>query len=189
MIERFNLTVCPGASNMTTPSGESETLNILIEEDLEAVVDYSSDTSFFDHYESKTDTHVSDDESCHPPNPFPERDVAATQTALRPTLDVEPTLVTSNPLDEQQQQAIRENERAQRIAKTKSRLQRRRDYVFKPLTVDERLKRSDGQTLTTWGPGSETTTSEELATRETLCKRFVERCTITPSQYKARLMS
>ena len=124
---------------MTPPSGESETLNTLLEEDLEAVVDYGSDTSFNDHYESKTDTHVSDDESRHPPNPFPERGVVATQTALRPTLDVEPTLVTSNPLDAQQQQTIREDERAQRITKTKSRLQRRRDYVFNPLTVDERL--------------------------------------------------
>lgn len=81
---------------MTLPSSESETLNILLEEDLEAVVDDGSDTSFLDHYESKTDTHVSDDESRHLPNRFPERVVAATQTALRPTLDVEPTLVTSN---------------------------------------------------------------------------------------------
>ena len=41
---------------MTPPSGESGTLNTLLEEDLEAVVDYGSDTSFIDHYESKTDT-------------------------------------------------------------------------------------------------------------------------------------
>ena len=70
-----------------------------------------------------------------------------------------------------------------------STLKGQRDYVFKPLTVEERLKQSTGQTLLTWGINPEATTPEELATRKALRERYLEPCITTQSQYKARLTS
>ena len=88
---------------MTSSGHESKTLNDLFVEDLEEAVDYGSDTSFLEDYESKPSP-KGKDETRHTPNPFPEHGVADTLTSMRSAPGETPISPITNPLDEQQNQ-------------------------------------------------------------------------------------
>uniref|UniRef100_M4BK35 Uncharacterized protein n=1 Tax=Hyaloperonospora arabidopsidis (strain Emoy2) TaxID=559515 RepID=M4BK35_HYAAE len=62
-----------------------------------------------------------------------------------------------------------------------------RDYVFTPLSVEERLRETTGQTLATWTIGPGATSPERVASGEPLRERYLEPYLTTQSQYKARL--
>ena len=53
-------------------------------------------------------------------------------------------------------------------------LKNQRDYVFTPLSVDERLRQTTGQTLATWTIGPGTTPPEEVASGQALRERYLE---------------
>uniref|UniRef100_A0AAV1UY12 Uncharacterized protein n=1 Tax=Peronospora matthiolae TaxID=2874970 RepID=A0AAV1UY12_9STRA len=59
------------------------------------------------------------------------------------------TIIT-NPLDMQQQLLVQREEKAQRHVQMATTLERQRDYVFTPPSVEERLRQAAGQTLATW---------------------------------------
>ena len=66
-------------------------------------------------------------------------------------------------------------------------LRNQRDNVFTPLSLEERLRQTTGQTLATWTIGPGTTSPEEVASGQALRERYLEPYLTTQSQYKARL--
>uniref|UniRef100_A0AAV1UZQ4 Uncharacterized protein n=1 Tax=Peronospora matthiolae TaxID=2874970 RepID=A0AAV1UZQ4_9STRA len=66
-------------------------------------------------------------------------------------------------------------------------LERQRDYVFTPPSVEERLRQAAGQTLATWVIGHGPKTPEEVVSCQSLRERYLEPDLTTQSQYKARL--
>uniref|UniRef100_A0AAV1VGJ8 Uncharacterized protein n=1 Tax=Peronospora matthiolae TaxID=2874970 RepID=A0AAV1VGJ8_9STRA len=66
-------------------------------------------------------------------------------------------------------------------------LERQRDYVFTPPSVEERLRQAAGQKLATWVTGHEPKTPEEVVSCQVLRERYLEPHLTTQSQYKARL--
>uniref|UniRef100_A0AAV1UB35 Uncharacterized protein n=1 Tax=Peronospora matthiolae TaxID=2874970 RepID=A0AAV1UB35_9STRA len=66
-------------------------------------------------------------------------------------------------------------------------LERQRDYVFIPPSVEERLRQAAGQTLATWVLGHGPKTPEEVVSCQALRERYLEPHLTTQSQYKARL--
>uniref|UniRef100_A0AAV1UXX5 Uncharacterized protein n=1 Tax=Peronospora matthiolae TaxID=2874970 RepID=A0AAV1UXX5_9STRA len=66
-------------------------------------------------------------------------------------------------------------------------LERQRDYVFTPPSVEERLRQAAGQTLATWVIGHGPKTPEEVVSCQALRERYLEPHLTTQSQYKARL--
>ncbi|CAI5737337.1 unnamed protein product [Peronospora farinosa] len=111
------------AHSMTPPGSESQTLRDLIEDNLDEAVDYESDTVFVGPDGSPLATLTGEDDTRHAPNPFPERGAADALTALRDPPDVSSTVTVTNPLDEQQQQTIDQEEGAKRRTKNMARLQ------------------------------------------------------------------
>ncbi|CAI5702380.1 unnamed protein product [Peronospora effusa] len=172
---------------MTPPGSESQTLRDLIEDNLDEAVDYESDTVFVGPDGSPLATLTGEDDTRHAPNPFPERGAADALTALRDPPDVSSTVTVTNPLDEQQQRAIDQEEGAKRRTKNMTRLQDHRQYRFKPPTVEERLKEASGHSLSGWTIGPEAISPEDVATRTALRQRYLEPHITTQSQYLARL--
>ena len=104
---------------------------------MEEAVDYGSDTSVSGDARTTSDAPMSE---VHPPttlSPFAERGDA----------------IINNPLDEQQQLTVQREESARRHAQMVTTLKNQRDYVFTPLSEDERLRQTTGQTLATWTIG------------------------------------
>uniref|UniRef100_A0AAV1U152 Uncharacterized protein n=1 Tax=Peronospora matthiolae TaxID=2874970 RepID=A0AAV1U152_9STRA len=66
-------------------------------------------------------------------------------------------------------------------------LERQRDYVFTPPSVEERLRNAVGQTVATWIIGHGPKTPEEVVSCQALRERYLEPHLTTQSQYKARL--
>uniref|UniRef100_A0AAV1TDY4 Uncharacterized protein n=1 Tax=Peronospora matthiolae TaxID=2874970 RepID=A0AAV1TDY4_9STRA len=66
-------------------------------------------------------------------------------------------------------------------------LERQRDYVLTPPSVEERLCLAAGQTLATWVIGHGPKTPEEVVSCQALRERYLETHRTTQSQYKARL--
>ena len=52
-------------------------------------------------------------------------------------------------------------------------LENQRDYVFTPLSVEERLRQTTGQTLATWPIGPGATSPEEGASGQALRERYL----------------
>ena len=108
---------------------------------------------------------------CNPsriaPNPFPERSTAQALTALRASTTLDEPIIT-NKLDEQQQRYIEENERARRLSQTLAIAEAHSDYRFKPLRVDELLRKFAENPLTSCPTGCEATTSDDVAERDAL---------------------
>ena len=127
---------------------------------------------------------------CNPsriaPNPFPERSAAQVLTALRASTPLDEPIMT-NELDEQQQRYIEENERDRRLSQTLAIAEAHSDYRFKPLSVDELLRKFAGQPLTTWPTGREATTSNDIAERDALRQRYLTPETTTISEYQVKL--
>ena len=172
---------------MTPPGHESETLRDLLEGDLEDEVVYESDAIFMGPDGSPLTTLTCEDDSCRAPNPFPKRDAADTLTALRTSSDVKSTTLVTNPLDEHQRLTIAKEDSAQRRSRSKATLQDQRDYVFKPLSVEDRLKEASRGTLRGWTIGPEATTPDDIAKRTALRERYLTPLRTTQSLYKARL--
>uniref|UniRef100_A0AAV1UEL9 Uncharacterized protein n=1 Tax=Peronospora matthiolae TaxID=2874970 RepID=A0AAV1UEL9_9STRA len=66
-------------------------------------------------------------------------------------------------------------------------LERQRDYVFPPPSVEERLRQAAGQTLATWVIGHGHKTPKEVVSCQALRERYLEPHLTTQSQYKTRL--
>uniref|UniRef100_A0AAV1USY5 Uncharacterized protein n=1 Tax=Peronospora matthiolae TaxID=2874970 RepID=A0AAV1USY5_9STRA len=66
-------------------------------------------------------------------------------------------------------------------------LERQRDYVFTPPSVEERLRQAAGQTLATWVIGHGPKSPEEVVSCQARRKRYLEPHLTTQSQYKSRL--
>ena len=64
------------------------------------------------------------------------------------TLGSDDAIIT-NPLDEQQELAVQREESARRHAQMVTTLENQRDYMLTPLSVEERLSQTTGQTLET----------------------------------------
>ena len=77
------------------------------------------------------------------PNPFPERRAAKALTALHTTPGMGSAIIT-NPLDEEQEQVLQQRESAQRRSQIMSTLESHTDYVFAPLSLEERLRQTTG---------------------------------------------
>ena len=107
---------------MTPPDNESQTLRDLYGGDLDEAVDYESDTDFVGPDRSPLTTLTGEDDTRNAPNPFPERGAADALTALRDPPDESSTAMVTNPLDEQQQQTIDQEEGAKRRARNIARL-------------------------------------------------------------------
>ena len=102
------------------------------------------------------------------------------------TLGSDDAIIT-NPVDEQQELAVQREESARRHAQMVTTLQNHRDYVFTPLSVEECLRQTTGQTLATWTIGPVAASLEEGASGQALRERYLEPYLTTQSQYKARL--
>ena len=62
------------------------------------------------------------------------------------------------------------------------------NYVFTPLSVEERLLQIVGQPLASWIIASAAATFEEVKACRILRKRYLVPCVMTPSQSKAMLL-
>ena len=106
-------------------------------------------------------------------NPFPERGAADALTALHTTPGMGSAIIT-NPLDEEQEQELQQREGSQRRSQIVSTLEIYTDYVFTPLSEEERLRQSTGQSLASWTMSPASNTPEEVegagyCVRDTWC--------------------
>uniref|UniRef100_A0AAV1TAJ8 Uncharacterized protein n=1 Tax=Peronospora matthiolae TaxID=2874970 RepID=A0AAV1TAJ8_9STRA len=95
--------------------------------------------------------------------------------------------IIANPLDEQQQLLVQQEENAQRHAQMGATLDRQRDYVFTSPSVEERLRQAARQTLATWVIVHGPKTPKEVVSVQALRERYLEPHLTTRGQYKARL--
>ena len=119
----------------------SESLEDIIRE--ENIGDYDSDTAMEEGETPEPATSASCEPSCIAPIPFLERSTAQALTALRGSITLDEPIIT-NKLDEQQQRYIEENERDRRLSQTLAIAEAHSDYRFKPLSVDELLRKFAG---------------------------------------------
>ena len=122
--------------------------NILAEEK----VDHESDTVVQQQEKEDHQPLPTWRERPHAPNPFPESSAVATPpafTALRDTQGLEPGVIT-NRLDDQEEEYVMAGAIACQMSQIAATLRARRDYVFCPPTVDERLREVARQPLSGW---------------------------------------
>uniref|UniRef100_A0AAV1UGQ1 Uncharacterized protein n=1 Tax=Peronospora matthiolae TaxID=2874970 RepID=A0AAV1UGQ1_9STRA len=153
---------------------------------IEEEVDYGSDTSVRGGTGTTSGSLMPEAQLSNTPNPFAERGGASAPPAQHAASGSDETIIT-NSLDEQQQLLIQREENAQRYAQMTATLERQRDYVFTPPSVEERLRQAAGQTLATWVIGHGPKTPEEVVSCQALRERYLEPHLTTQSQYKARL--
>uniref|UniRef100_A0AAV1VK44 Uncharacterized protein n=1 Tax=Peronospora matthiolae TaxID=2874970 RepID=A0AAV1VK44_9STRA len=149
-------------------------------------VDYGSDTSVRGDTGTTSGSLMPEAQLSNTPNPFAERGGASAPPAQHAASGSDETII-ANPLDEQQQLLVQREENAQRYAQMTATLERQRDYVFTPPSVEERLRQAAGQTLATWVIGHGPKTPEEVVSCQGLRERHLEPHLTTQSQYKARL--
>uniref|UniRef100_A0AAV1T4L6 Uncharacterized protein n=1 Tax=Peronospora matthiolae TaxID=2874970 RepID=A0AAV1T4L6_9STRA len=153
---------------------------------IEEEVDYGSDTSVRGDTGTTSGSLMPEAQLSNTPNPFAERGGASAPSAQHAASGSDETII-ANPLDEQQQLLVQREENAQRYAQMTATLERQRDYVFTPPSVEERLRQAAGQTLATWVIGHGPKTPEEVVSCQALRERYLEPHLTTQSQYKARL--
>ena len=95
--------------------------------------------------------------------------------------------IITNSLDEQQQLSLHHEESAQRRMQLAAILEGRREYLFTPLGLEERIRQTTGHSMETWAIGAEPSSSDEVASRQVLRDRYLETFLTTQSQYKLRL--
>uniref|UniRef100_A0AAV1UMA8 Uncharacterized protein n=1 Tax=Peronospora matthiolae TaxID=2874970 RepID=A0AAV1UMA8_9STRA len=153
---------------------------------IEEEVDYGSDTSFRGDTGTTSGSLMPEAQLSNTPNPFAERGGASAPPAQHAASGSDETIIT-NPLDEQQQLLVQREENAQRYVQMAVTLERQRDYVFTPPSVEELLRQAAGQTLATWVIDHGPKTPEEVVSCQALRERYLEPHQTTQSQYKARL--
>uniref|UniRef100_A0AAV1TL79 Uncharacterized protein n=1 Tax=Peronospora matthiolae TaxID=2874970 RepID=A0AAV1TL79_9STRA len=153
---------------------------------IEEEVDYGSDTSVRGDTGTTSGSLMPEAQLSNTPNPFAERGGASAPPAQHAASGSDETIIT-NPLDEQQKLLVQREENAQRYAQMTATLERQRDYVFTPPSVEERLRQAAGQTLATWVIGHGPKTPEEVVSYQALREMYLEPHLTTQSQYKARL--
>ena len=70
--------------------------------------------------------------------------------------------IITNPLDEEQEQVLQQRESVQRRSQIMWTLEGHTDYVFTPLSLEERLRRMTGQSLASWTIGPAANKTEEV---------------------------
>ena len=70
--------------------------------------------------------------------------------------------IITNPLDKEQEQVLQQWKSAQRRSQIMLTLQSRTDYVFTPLSLEESLRQTTGQSLVSWTIGPAANTPEEI---------------------------
>uniref|UniRef100_A0AAV1TJX2 Uncharacterized protein n=1 Tax=Peronospora matthiolae TaxID=2874970 RepID=A0AAV1TJX2_9STRA len=169
---------------MSSSPNESKTLcDYLV---VEEAVNYGSDTSVHGDTGTMSDSLMPEAQPSNTPYPFSERGDASAPLAQHSASGSDETIIT-NPLDEQQQLLVQQEENAQRRVQMVATLKRQRDYVFTPPSMEERLRQAAGQTLATWVIGHEPKTPAEVVSCQALRERYLEPHLTTQSQYKARL--
>uniref|UniRef100_A0AAV1TDF6 Uncharacterized protein n=1 Tax=Peronospora matthiolae TaxID=2874970 RepID=A0AAV1TDF6_9STRA len=153
---------------------------------IEDAVDYGSDTSVQGDTGTVSDSPMPEAQPSNTLSPFSERGDASVPLAQHLTPGSDETTIT-NPLDEQQQMLVQREKIAQRHAQMVTTLERQRDYVFTPPSVEERLRQAVGQTLTTWVIGRGPKTPQEVITFQAHRERYLEPHLTTQSQHKTRL--
>uniref|UniRef100_A0AAV1UEE9 Uncharacterized protein n=1 Tax=Peronospora matthiolae TaxID=2874970 RepID=A0AAV1UEE9_9STRA len=153
---------------------------------LEEEVDYGSDNSVRGDTGTTSGSLMPEAQPSNIPNPFAERGDASAPPAQHAASGSDETII-ANPLDEQQELLVQREENAQRYAQMTATLERQRDYVFTPPSVEERLRQAAGQTLATWVIGHGPKTPEEVVSCQALRERYLEPHLTTQSQYKAPL--
>uniref|UniRef100_A0AAV1T5X6 Uncharacterized protein n=1 Tax=Peronospora matthiolae TaxID=2874970 RepID=A0AAV1T5X6_9STRA len=111
--------------------------------DIEEAVDYGSDTSVQGDTGTMSDSPMSEAQPSNTSSPFYERGDASAPPAQHAATGSDETIIT-NPLDEQQQLLVQREENAQRYVQMAATLERQRDYVFTPPSVEERLRQEAG---------------------------------------------
>ena len=102
-----------------------------------------------------------------------EHGASDTLTALRNSPDVTSKAeIITNSLDEQQQQQVARERRANRRSETLAHLPEQRDYVFHAPSDEERLREATGRSLSGWFPGPEATTPSEIAARTAIAAKY-----------------
>ena len=89
------------------------------------------------------------------------------------SLDVASAAMVINPLDDHQQRTVDQDESAKRRSKTVAKLQGQICCDFTPLSEEECLKKSASHFLSGCAIGPVTTTSEDIAARTALRKRYL----------------
>uniref|UniRef100_M4C6P9 Uncharacterized protein n=1 Tax=Hyaloperonospora arabidopsidis (strain Emoy2) TaxID=559515 RepID=M4C6P9_HYAAE len=170
---------------MSSSSNESKALCEYL--GMEEAVNYGSDTSVPGDARTMSNTPMPE---VQPPTTllslFSNRDDANAPLAPHSTPGSDNAIIT-NPLNEQQGLAVQREESARRHAQMVTTLENLRDYVYTPLSVEERLRQTTGQTLATCTIGPGATSPEEVASDQALRERYLEPYMTTQSQYKARL--
>ena len=69
-----------------------------------------------------------------------------------------------------------------------STLESHTDYVFTPLSLEELLRQTTGQSLASWNIGPAANTPEEVEAGRVLRERYLVPYVMTPSQFKAMLL-
>ena len=88
------------------------------------------------------------------------------------TTDADGNMIT-NPLDEQQNLTLQREESTLRRARNQGVIQNRSGYVFSTPDVDQRLRRTEGRSLSTWSIVPEATSPEDIAFRQVLHERYL----------------
>ena len=164
---------------MATPNESSAFYDLLGIEEEE--LDYGGDV------ESKVSTLVRDDMSRQAPNPFPECMAANTRTALHTTPGMRSAIITK-PLNEEQQQVPQQQESTQSRSQIMSTLESHTDYVFTPLSLEDRLRQTTGQSLASWTICPAANTPKEIETGRVLREQHLEPYVMTLSQYKVWIL-
>ena len=140
---------------------------------MEEAVEYGSDTSVPGDARKMSDTPMTEVQPPTTLSPFSERDDANASLAPHSTPGSDVSVI-NNPLDEQQQLNVQREGSARRHAQMFTSLENQRDYVFTPLSVEELLHQTTGQTLATWTIGPGATFSEEVASGQALREMYLE---------------
>ena len=169
---------------MASPPHESPTLSSYLGINVEE--DYGSDTDVRGEERTMSNSPVQEASPHTAPNPFAERSETTALETQHHATDAGEHIIT-NPLDEQQELVIQQEESAQRRMQLAADLEGRRGYQFTPLDVEERIRQTTGRSLATWAIGAEPTSSDEVASRQALRERYLQPHVTTLSQYKLRL--
>ena len=171
---------------MASPPYESPTLSSYLGIDVEE--DYGSDTDVRGEERTMSNSPVQEASPHTAPNPFAERGETTALEAQHHATDAGEHIIT-NPLDEQQELILQREERALRRSHTQTVIQNRSGYVFTTPDVEQRLRQTEGHSLSTWAIGPKATSPEDIAFRKVLNERYLEPFLTTQGRYKSHLKS